>query len=365
MKVLLTTDTVGGVWTFCVELSRQLTGHGILVALAALGGEPGPAQFTDLDGIPGVEFFPSDYPLEWMDEPWAGVEASGRWLLEIERRVAPDLVHLNSFGHGALPWRTPVLLSAHSCVLSWWEAVKGEPAPASWQRYVDSVGNSFRAADLVVTPTHSLLDALRTHYGSPNTACVVPNGRDATRFPPGDKEPFVFAAGRLWDEAKNIAAVARLAESIPWPTYAAGEERSPDGRVFEPGGLRLLGSLPSAELGRWMARASIFVSPTRYEPFGLSILEAGLSGCALVLGDLPSLREVWAQDCAVFVQPNDSAALAAAVQGLIDQPERLLEMQQRARKQALEYSSTRMGDHYRELYEVLLAPEPPLASRSI
>ncbi len=31
--------------------------------------------------------------------------------------------------------------------------------------------------------------------------------------------------------------------------------------------------------------------PARYEPFGLSVLEAALSGCALVLGDIPSLRE--------------------------------------------------------------------------
>ena len=354
----MTTDTVGGVWTFCVELIRQLSGHGITVTLAALGGEPTAAQRADLAGVPGLELFTSDFHLEWMDDPWRDVEASCQWLLDIERRVNPDLIHLNSFAHGALPWRTPVLLGAHSCVLSWWEAVRREPPPASWKHYVDCAAKSLRAVNLVVAPTPALLDARRTHYGSPGAACVVPNGRDAARFQPAGKGPLVCAAGRLWDEAKNIAAVARLAEKISWPVHAAGEERSPDGRAFEPGNLKLLGSLPSAELAGWMARASIFVSPTRYEPFGLSILEAGLSGCALVLGDIPSLREVWPDDSAVFVEPDDPAALTRAVQRLIDDPEHRREMAQRARTQALEYSSVRMGDHYLELYEVLTTPEP-------
>lgn len=361
----MTTDTVGGVWTFCVELIRQLSGHDIAVTLAALGGEPSAAQRADLDGVPGLELITSNYHLEWMDDPWRDVEASGQWLLDIERRVNPDLVHLNSFAHGALSWRTPVLLGAHSCVLSWWEAVRREPAPPSWERYVDCVTKSLRAVNLVVTPTQALLDALRAHYGSPGAACVVPNGRDAARFQAGSKEPLVLAAGRLWDEAKNIAAVARLAEEISWPIYAAGEERSPDGRVFEPGTLKLLGALPSAKLAGWMARASIFVSPARYEPFGLSILEAGLSGCALVLGDIPSLREVWPDDSAVFVDPGDSEAFTRVVQRLIDDPDHCREQGQRARTQALEYSSARMGDHYLELYQVLTTPEPPLPAPSL
>ena len=52
-----------------------------------------------------------------------------------------------------------------------------------------------------------------------------------------------------------------------------------------------------------MGRAAIYALPARYEPFGLSILEAALSGCALVIGDIPSLREIWA-DAALFV-PSD------------------------------------------------------------
>ena len=57
--------------------------------------------------------------------------------------------------------------------------------------------------------------------------------------------------------------------------------------------LEALGKLPAAEMKLWFAHAAIYCLPARYEPFGLSVLEAGLSGCALVLGDIPSLREIW------------------------------------------------------------------------
>ncbi len=73
----------------------------------------------------------------------------------------------------------------------------------------------------------------------------------------------------------------------------------------------------------WLGRASIFALPARYEPFGLLPLEAALSGCALVLGDIPSLREVWG-DAAWFVPPDDRDALTAAIGSLIASP-RLLQ----------------------------------------
>ena len=72
-----------------------------------------------------------------------------------------------------------------------------------------------------------------------------------------------------------------------------------------------------------MARASIYALPARYEPFGLSILEAALSGAALVLGDIPSLREVWGGRRASSSTPTTRPALAAgARQGLIEAPAR-------------------------------------------
>ena len=70
------------------------------------------------------------------------------------------------------------------------------------------------------------------------------------------------------------------------------------------------GRLTPPQMARVVSRApSIYALPARYEPFGLSVLEAALSGCALVLGDIPSLREIW-DGAALFVDPDDARRAA-------------------------------------------------------
>ena len=133
----------------------------------------------------------------------------------------------------------------------------------------------------------------------------------------------MLTAGRLWDEAKNVAAVAQVAPRLPWPVYVAGEDRHPNGTSRRVRRLHACSAdLAPDALADWYARAAIYALPARYEPFGLSVLEAALSGCALVLGDIPSLREIWG-DAAVFVPPDDPDALADAhLRDLIADPER-------------------------------------------
>ena len=353
MKVLLTVDTVGGVWTFGALLARELTGRGINVVLATLGGQPTPAQQAQVAALPGLILFTSDFKLEWMDDPWSEVERSARWVLEIERAMKPDIIHLNTFAHGHLSWHAPTLLTAHSCSLSWWQAVHGEAAPPGWDRYRDCVTAGLRAAALVTAPTRALLTEVQVHYGPLPRVKVVANGGETTRFHPAAKESFLLSAGRLWDEAKNIAAVAAVAADLPWPVYAAGECRSPDGGAFDAGSLRFLGQLAPAEIADWMSRASLFVSPARYEPFGLSILEAALSGCALVLGDIPSLREIWTEG-AVFVPPNDRRALRGTLLSLIEDPDRRSSLAAAARRRALKFTAARLTDEYLQLYRHLV-----------
>ena len=365
MKVLLTVDTVGGVWTFGALLARELTARGVDVVLVTLGGQPNSVQRAQVADLPGLSLFTSGFKLEWMDDPWGEVERSARWVLEIESATQPDVVHLNTFAHGSLPWRAPTLLTAHSCSLSWWQAVYGEAAPPTWDRYRNCVTAGLRAATMVTAPTRALSTEVQSHYGPLKTVKVVANGGETSRFHPAGKEPFLLSAGRLWDEAKNVAAVAAVAADLPWPVYAAGECCSPDGGAFGAGGLRFLGQLSPTDMADWMSRASLFVSPARYEPFGLSILEAALSGCALVLGDIPSLREIWTQG-AVFVPPNDQPALRRSLLGLIEDPARRSLLAVAARRRALEFSATRMADQYMRIYSSLVGDRkavPAHASR--
>jgi len=361
-RVLMTGDTVGGVWTFASELARALGNHGIEVMLATMGGDPTGDQEAEAASIPNLRLETSRYKLEWMDDPWDDVEESGRWLLDLERQFAPDLVHLNSYGHAALHWQAPVLLTVHSCVLSWWAAVKSDPIPAKWDRYRCEVECSVKAADLVAAPSRAMLRTVEENYGSDLPACrVVANGRSGSRYQAGKKEPFILTAGRLWDEAKNVAAVARVAAGLPWPVYVAGDNRHPNGSSIDLPGCRPLGRLPADALADWYSRASIYALPARYEPFGLSAVEAALSGCALVLGDIESLREIWG-DAAVFVPPGDEAQLEAALNGLIADESMRREMARRGSRRARSFTPERMARGYTDAYGWLAARRVACAS---
>jgi glycogen synthase len=352
-RVLMTTDTLGGIWTYAIELARVFCRHGVQVALATMGGSLSASQRVEVRSISGLTAFESQCKLEWMDNPWQDIRRAGQWLLQLEEATQPDVVHLNSYVYGALPWRTPILVVGHSCVLSWWEAVKGEAAPDAWERYRYEVARGLQAADLVLAPTQAMLSALERHYGRFTRSRVVPNGRDPALFLPGVKEPFIFTMGRLWDEAKNVAMLDKVASSLAWPVYIAGENRHPAGGQVRYGAVRSLGQLEPLGLALRVARAAIYALPARYEPFGLSILEAGLAGCALVLGDIPSLREVWG-DAAVFVPPDDAEALAVTLQTLIRDAARLTDLTARARTRALQLTPERMLTGYIAVYRELL-----------
>src|SRR5881227_3519415 len=125
-------------------------------------------------------------------------------------------------------------------------------------------------------------------------------------------------------------ALDAAAAGLPWPVYVAGETEGPDGSAAVASAVKLLGSIARAELRGWMARASIFAAPALYEPFGLGVLEAARSGCALVLSDIASFRELW-DGCAEFVDPRDPGALASALRRLASDPLRRAALAIRAR----------------------------------
>jgi glycosyltransferase involved in cell wall biosynthesis len=353
-RVLMTADTVGGVWTYALDLAQLLVERGCEVTLATMGGYLPHAEACAVARLRGIHLHESNFKLEWMEDSWADVAQAGEWLLALAAKVQPDIVHLNNFAHGALPWPAPVLMVAHSCVLSWWQAVKGEVAPQSWNRYAAAVRRGLQAADLVAAPTHAMLDALRTHYGPLPAAQVIYNGRDPHFFAPAPKEPFVLAVGRLWDEAKNVAALDATAAAVPWPIYVAGEDHHPDGGQRQFAHVRALGRLAPAQLATWFARAAIYALPARYEPFGLSVLEAALAGCALVLGDIPSLREVWG-DAALYVAPEDPAALGRALNCLAADQRLRQRLAAAAGVRAQQYTQAAMGEGYWRAYQALLA----------
>lgn len=362
--VLMTADAVGGVWSYAVDLAAALGARDVRVVLATMGARLSDGQRAQVEALGAtVVLEESAYRLEWMDDPWRDVESAGRWLLALEREYSPDIVHLNQFAFGALPFRAPTLLVAHSCVLSWWRAVHGEPAPASWQRYRDIVARGLRGATLVGAPTRAMLGTLRESYGYMEPGVVLRNGRDSRGLTPGVKCPVIVSAGRLWDAAKNLAALDAVAPTLPWPVRVAGSVEHPDGGRCAATGVRLLGQLPWRELAGELASASIFALPARYEPFGLAALEAALAGCALVLGDIPSLREVWGST-ATYVPPDDHEAIGGALRALITDGPRRRRMAAAARDRALTFTPDGMAAACLAAYARVRASAPAAVAAS-
>ncbi len=353
-SVLMTADAVGGVWRYSVDLAAAVARRGITATLAVMGPPPSQDQLDEAERA-GLSIVHGNYRLEWMVDPWDDVDRAGRWLLELADWIRPDVIHLNGYSHAALPWSRPALVVAHSCVRTWWRAVRREPAPGSFRRYTRAVRAGLTAARLVIAPTAAMLNALECEYGGAPNSRVIPNGTNSgrlTRTDLSDKEPIVFAAGRAWDDAKNLAALCAIADRLSWPVCVAGERRGPDGTECMLSSVFQLGALPNQAIAEWYRRASIFALPARYEPFGLSVLEAACAGCALVLGDIDSLRENW-DGAALFVPPDDRDGLAFVIQRLIDDPATREALGRAARRRAAAFTIDRTADAYVRAYEML------------
>jgi glycogen synthase len=352
-RVLMTADAIGGVWTYVLELAAAAAEHGCEFVVAVMGPPPSLAQRREAARLDNLRLVAADFKLEWMDDPWDDVDAAGEWLLSLCRSVRPDVVHLNQYSFAGLPFSAPVLLVAHSCICSWWKSVHGKAAPRRYAEYRARVSAGLAAADCIVAPTRSMFEQLGKYYG-PTSADVriIHNARRMDGLTPRCKDPVIVSAGRLWDAAKNIAALDAVAAELPWPCLMAGELVDPDGRKVAPRNLVPMGWLAQQDLAAALSRASIFAHPARYEPFGLAPLEAALAGCALVLGDIPSLRELW-EGAACFVDPDDPGTLRLALEELIARPARRSRAAAAAFQRAALYSPQRFGASYAGVYRTL------------
>jgi glycogen synthase len=316
-RVFLTTDAVGGVWQYSLDLARGLDAQGIETVLVVLGPSPGEAQCAALRGIELLELVDCGLPLDWTARSPDELREVTGTLAELAAGYRPDIVHLNApaLAEGR-PYHAPTVVMAHSCVATWWRAVRHGTMPDDFRWRSAATGRGLKAADQVIVATSSFAAALRDTYGDGFPIAIVPNGRNFPHRRIGRRR-LVLTAGRLWDDGKNAVTLDRAAAHIDGPVFAAGRTKSPDGAVARFEHLNLLGDLDDDTMATWHASATIFASAARYEPFGLAVLEAAQAGAALVLSDIPSFRELW-EGAAVFVGADDERGWAEMLQMLLD-----------------------------------------------
>lgn len=364
--VLVTADTLGGVWTYARELVSGLAKRGVRVTLVSFGEIPTAEQTAWLDGLAGVDFRPTAFKLEWMRDVEADLEASAEYLAAVVQEVKPELLHLNQYYYGALPVEVPRLVVAHSDVVSWWAAVHGaEPPATAWSRwYREAVRRGLEQATAVAAPSAWMLGQVERYYVRPKHAAVVHNGRTPTLFNPHvTKEEYAVSVGRLWDSGKQVTLLTQA--ELPMDVYIAGSEEHPDVMLRNAGSMtasaqmrvQFKGVQSEAQLRQLYGRAAVYAATSRYEPFGLAPLEAALSRCALVMNDIPSFHELWG-DAALFFKANDAASLGEALRALYADAALRSEYGNRAYQRARErYTTDHMVEEYMRLYATLVTSE--------
>ena len=350
-RILITLDAVGGVWRYSLDLAAQLVEQGWEVILAGFGPSPDEVQASEARAIGPLVWLKG--PLDWMAGHPDDLRLVGQELDRLADDFDVDLLHLNLPSQAAfVSTDRPILTVSHSCVPTWFRAVRRSEPPQDWAWHEAVNRQGFERADLVVAPSASHAEALVETYGPLRSLRVVHNA-SAARVNLEAKMPYVFAAGRWWDEGKNGGVLDSAAARSQWPVLMAGSWDGPSGQTIPCHHAQALGPLPHEEtLGR-AAQAAIFVSPSLYEPFGLSVLEAARAGAALVLSDIPIYRELW-DGVALFADPREPGELAAAINCLAKSAPQRRDLGRKARERSLPFSVEKQASEIALLYRDLI-----------
>jgi len=221
------------------------------------------------------------------------------------RRLGAALVHTQY----ALPFRSPcpVVVTIHD--LSFEHGLMGRRDRLVFERVVPRAA---REAARVLTVSERTKRDLVEHYGIPPERIVVtPNGVDpafhpATQAAPAAR-PYALAVGAI-QERKNQPAALAAAREAGLELVVVGPVK--DERVaaeLREGGARLEGYVEVERLAELYRGAACLVQSSRYEGFGLPVVEAMASGTPVVTVPDPALVEV-AGDAAVVVPEGELAA---------------------------------------------------------
>jgi glycosyltransferase involved in cell wall biosynthesis len=237
---------------------------------------------------------------------------------------------------------------------------------------------SVQRARRVIAVSESTKRDLVEQYGlSPAKVDVVHNGVDsgfqplpaseveAFRQQAGLPERFILFVGTL-EPRKNVPrlveAYARLPKGRPPLLLVGGKGWLYDkifGRVEElglSGEVRHVGYVPAEALPLWLNAAELFVYPSLYEGFGLPPLEAMACGTAVIASNTSSLPEVVGQ-AGLLVDPSDTEALAAAMDEVLTDEDRRVQLAEAGPRQARGFTWQKAARHTVSAYRQALGHE--------
>jgi len=358
MRLLMTADAVGGVWQYATDLAEALAPLGVETVLALLGPSPRPAQRRRAERIGGLTLIDTGLPLDWMADQPAAVAAAGGVIAELASAEAVDLVQLNMPTLGARAhFPMPVVAVTHGCVSTWWQAAKAEPLGSDYVWHRTMMREGLARADFVVAPSAAYGAVIERFYGLPHPPLVVHNGRRALSVPRTTQHDHALTVGRLWDPVKQARLLDKVAGRLAIPFHAAGADTGPHGERVRLDHLHQFGELDAQGIGEALAGRPVFVSAATFEPFGLAVLEAAQAGCALVLSDIATFRELW-DDAALFVSEQTPDAYVRAIESLVGNDAERRRLGAAALKRSRLYTPEAAAGAMSKIYRALKAARP-------
>lgn len=253
--------------------------------------------------------------------------------------------------------------------------------PPLYARYIrTAMSRAARAADLILCPSGSIRNEVIGHFGveeervrtawnmnPPFPEVSAPKREQLFRQLQkrwGIRKPFLLFVGTL-ERRKNVAtlidALAQIASGndlqlvmVGRPGYGFSEIRAATERQAARNRFVITGFLGDEKLAALYQLAELFVYPSRYEGFGIPLVEAMGFGLPIVASRIPSTEEVAGEAAVYYENPLDARALARKITEVAGQPRLKEELAKRAKIRAADFTMGKIVEQYLEAYRSAL-----------
>ncbi len=281
-------------------------------------------------------------------------------LLKIIKKTKPDIIH----AHWILPQGFVTALAHKITGVPYVVTIHGGDIYGLQGKFASALkGYALRNASTVTVVSKDIQNTIKQKFGGSIQTDIIPMGVDSTVFHPdknnprirekfGIKGPFLLYVGRL-SEKKGVRylleAMPEIIKQFPVAkllVIGTGEQKEELQQLTLKLGISenviFAGGLPNSELPAYFATADIFIGPSikaaggDTEGFGLTFVEAGMSGCIVIGTDVGGIPDIIQNgETGFLVNEKESKALAASLCSILKQLDNHADIKTSARQKMI------------------------------